>query len=95
MQLRGVTEADLTTPYVLALRHAQTGKIAYLHVEPWLSVTSIRSKFRKKFGGRPGEMFDWVGVKQGDRVVFRGKRQEDGSWEWEEVDVRRTNGDSA
>lgn len=26
---------------------------------------------------------DWVGLKQGDRVLLRGKLQEDGGWLWE------------
>jgi acyl-CoA synthetase (AMP-forming)/AMP-acid ligase II len=71
-------------PFLIAMRHAQTGEIEYLHLEAYLTYNQMKDKLRKRVGTRAGDLWDWVGVKRGDRVLYRGKR-------FEEVDVRRAS----
>lgn len=86
---------DYSTPYQISARHAQTGQIQHTLFDPFWTITEFRKRFRTAFGTRPKEIYDWVGLKQGDRVIARVTRLEDGTWELEIVDKEVKNGETA
>lgn len=73
-----------TSPYEIWLRVAETKEIEKIVLEPWVPLSVARRRIRQRVAGR-ADRYDWVGLKQGERIVFRGHRTKSGGWEWERV----------